>query len=79
MIFDNFLATSKHKKGILKVEVVSMKDAYKKSLQMIKEQNKMLTEKQYTKLAKENNLLNIVSIEFISRKSFNRLVKSIIE
>ena len=71
--------TSKHKKGILKVEVVSMKDAYEKSLQMIKEQNKILTEKQYTKLAKENNLLNIVSIEFISRKSFNRLVKSIIE
>lgn len=51
-----------------------MEEAYKKSLQMIKENN-IKDLKEYTKLAKEENLLNPVSLEYISRKEFNNLLK----
>ena len=55
-----------------------MEEAYKKSLQMIKENN-IKDAKEYTKLAKEENLLNPVSLEYISRKEFNNLIKDIRE
>ena len=55
-----------------------MKSAYKKSLQMIKEKN-ITNIKDYTKLAKEENLLNSVSLEYISRKEFNNLIKEVRE
>ena len=55
-----------------------MEEAYKKSLQMIKENN-IKNIKEYTKLAKEKNLLNPVSLEYISRKSFDNLVKEVRE
>lgn len=55
-----------------------MNEAYEKSLQIIKESNEKLTKKEYTKLAKQYNLLNVVSLEYISRKSFERLVKELI-
>lgn len=55
-----------------------MKEAYKKSLQMIKENN-IKDVKEYTKLAKEENLLNPVSLEYISRKEFNNLIKEVRE
>ena len=55
-----------------------MNEAYEKSLQIIKESNEKLTKKEYTKLAKKYNLLNVVSLEYISRKSFERLVKELI-
>ena len=35
--------------------------------------------KEYTKLAKEENLLNHVSLEYISRKEFNNLLKEVRE
>lgn len=53
-----------------------MKESYLKSLQMIKEHDiKNINE--YTKLAKEENLLNPVSLEYISRKEFNNLIQGI--
>ena len=55
-----------------------MNEAYEKSLQIIKESNEKLTKKEYTKLAKQCNLLNVVSLEYISRKSFEQLVKELI-
>lgn len=55
-----------------------MKEAYKKSLQMIKENN-ITNIKEYTKLAKEENLLNPVSLEYISRKEFYNLIKEVRE
>ena len=55
-----------------------MKEAYKKSLQMIKENN-IKDIKEYTKLAKKENLLNPVSLEYISRKEFNNLIEEIRE
>lgn len=47
---------------------------YKKSLQMIKKYdiNNLCD---YIKLAKEKNLLNNVSLEYISGTSFNELLK----
>lgn len=54
-----------------------MNEAYEKSLQIIKESNEKLTKKEYTKLAKQYNLLNVVSLEYISRKSFEQLVKEL--
>lgn len=57
---------------------MNFKEAYQKSLQMIKENN-IKDVKEYTKLAKEENLLNPVSLEYISRKEFNNLIKDIRE
>lgn len=57
---------------------MDIKSAYKKSLQMIKEKN-IKNIKQYNKLAKENNLLSATSLEYISRKEFNNLIKEIEE
>ena len=53
---------------------MNYKEAYKKSLQMIKENN-ITNIKDYTKLAKEENLLSATSLEYISRKEFNNLLK----
>ena len=57
---------------------MDMKSAYKKSLQMIKENN-ITNIKDYTKLAKEENLLSATSLEYISRKEFNNLIKEVRE
>ena len=56
-----------------------MKEAYNKSLQMIKEQNRILTVKEYTKLAKKYNLLSATSLEYISRKEFDNLIRELKE
>ena len=57
---------------------MTMKEAYLKSLQMIKEKN-ITNLKEYNKLAKEENLLNSVSLEYISRKEFGNLIKELSE
>ena len=57
---------------------MDMKSAYEKSLRMIKEKN-ITNIKEYTKLAKRENLLSATSLEYISRKEFNNLIKEIIE
>ena len=56
-----------------------MKEAYEKSLQMIKESRTYLSKKQYSKLAKKYNLLNVVSLEFMSKKTFHNIIKDIVE
>ena len=53
---------------------MTMKEAYLKSLQMIKENN-INDLKEYTKLAKKENLLSATSLEYISRKEFNNLIE----
>ena len=57
---------------------MNYKEAYKKSLQMIKEKN-ITNIRDYTKLAKEENLLSAPSLEYISRKEFNNLLKEVRE
>ena len=56
-----------------------MQEYYIKSLQMIKEQNRILTLKEYTKLAKKYNLLSATSLEYISRKEFDNLIRELKE
>lgn len=56
-----------------------MKEYYKKSLQKIKEENRILTIEEYTKLAKKHNLLSATSLEYISRKEFDNLIRETIE
>lgn len=57
---------------------MDMKSAYEKSLRMIKER-KISNIKEYTTLAKEENLLSATSLEYISKKEFNNLLKEIKE
>lgn len=56
---------------------MEMKEAYLKSLQMIKEK-KITNLKDYTKLAKKEKLLSATSLEYISRKEFSNLIKEVI-
>ena len=55
-----------------------MEEAYEKSLRMIKERN-ITNIKEYTKLAKQENLLTATSLEYISKKEFNNLIEEIRE
>lgn len=57
---------------------MDFKEAYEKSLQMIKE-FKITNLKDYTTLAKEKNLLSATSLEYISGKEINNLIKEVRE
>ena len=57
---------------------MNMKRSYKKSLRKIKENN-ITTRKEYIALAKKENLLNPVSLEYISGKQFSNLIKEVRE
>ena len=54
-----------------------MNEAYEKSLLMIKVLGIKLTRKQYTELAKRFNLLSIQSLQFISKRSYESIMKEI--
>ncbi len=56
-----------------------MNEAYNKSLQMIKYLKIRLTRKQYTELAKRFNLLSIQSLQFISKRSYESIMKEILK
>lgn len=57
---------------------MDMKSAYEKFLRMMKKKN-IKNLKDYTALAKKENLLNATSLEYISRKDFNNLIEEIRE
>lgn len=50
-----------------------MHDFYIKSLQKIKELKRLPSEKDYNKIAMEENLLSSESLKFISKKNFRYL------
>lgn len=56
-----------------------MKEAYNKSLQMMKYLKIRLTRKQYTELAKRFNLLSIQSLQYISRRSYESILTEILK
>lgn len=56
-----------------------MNEAYIKSLQMMKYLKIRLTRKQYTELAKRFNLLSIQSLQFISKRSYESIMKEILK
>ena len=53
---------------------MDMKSAYKKSLQMIKE---VKSKKEYIELIDKENLLSVPSLEYISGKGFNNLIREV--
>ena len=53
-----------------------MKEIYEKSIQKIKEYN-IKTKKEYNILAKKENLLNIESLQYISTKTFEEILKEL--
>ena len=56
-----------------------MKEAYNKSLQMMKSLKISLKRKQYTELAKRFNLLSIQSLQFMSKKSYESIMRAILK
>lgn len=56
-----------------------MKEAYNKSLQMMKYLKIRLTRKQYTELAKRFNLLSIQSLQYISKRSYESILTEILK
>ena len=56
-----------------------MNEAYNKSLQMIKNLGIRLTRKQYTELAKRFNLLSIQSLQYMSKRSYESIMRAILK
>ena len=56
-----------------------MNEAYNKSLLMIKNLRIRLTRKQYTELAKRFNLLSIQSLQFMSKRSYESIMRAILK
>ena len=56
-----------------------MNEAYNNSLLMIKNLKIRLTRKQYTELAKRFNLLSIQSLQFMSKKSYESIMRAILK
>lgn len=52
-----------------------MEKAYEKSLQMIKSLGIRLTKKQYNQLAVRFNLLSADTLQYISKRSFNYIIR----
>lgn len=50
-----------------------MKEEYLKAIQKMKKLNRNVTEKEWNKIAKEENLLSSESIKYISQKDFLKL------
>ena len=54
-----------------------MDEMYKRSLQKIKELEKIPTNKEWNIIAKENCLLSYMSLQYIEQKSFYDICKTI--
>lgn len=53
---------------------MNIRNMYKKSLQMIKE---VKSKKEYIELIDKENLLSVPSLEYISGKGFNNLIREV--
>ena len=54
-----------------------MKHEYLKAIQKMRKLEKSINEKEWNKIAKQDNLLSATSLEYISQKDFNILQKEI--
>ena len=54
-----------------------MKEMYQKSLQMIKELQRIPTEEEWNSIAKEKCLMSYITLEYIENKRFNKLCKKV--
>lgn len=54
-----------------------MKEMYQKSLQMIKDLQRIPSEREWNSIAKEKCLLNYITLQYIENKAFKRLCKKV--
>lgn len=54
-----------------------MKEYFEKAIQKMKSLEKSISEKEWNKIAKQENLLSSESIKYISKKNFNKLQKDL--
>ena len=54
-----------------------MKEYYEKAIQKMKNLNENISEKEWNKIAKQDNLLSATSLEYIAQKDFSSLQKEI--
>lgn len=54
-----------------------MKEMYQKSLQMIKELQRISSEKEWNSIAKEKCLMSYITLQYLENKKFYRLCKKV--
>ncbi len=54
-----------------------MKEMYQKSLQMIKELQRIPSEKEWNSIAKEKCLMSYITLQYLENKKFYRLCKKV--
>lgn len=54
-----------------------MKQEYEKAIQRMKSLEKTVSEKEWNRIAKDDNLLSSESIKYISKKDFDTLQKEV--
>lgn len=54
-----------------------MKEMYQNSLQMIKDLQRIPSEREWKSIAKEKCLLSYISLEYIENKRFKRICKKV--
>ena len=56
---------------------MSMKEMYQKSLQMIRDLQRIPTEEEWNSIAKEKCLMSYLTLQYIENKAFHRLCKKV--
>lgn len=56
---------------------MNMQEEYLKAIQKIKNMNKLVSVKEWNKIAKEENLLCTESLKYISKRDFKTLQKEV--
>ena len=59
------------------LEVINMKDMYEESLQMIKDLQRIPSEREWNSIAKEKCLLSWISLEYIANRKFYWLCRKV--
>lgn len=54
-----------------------MKEEYLKAIQKMRDLTVIVTEKEWNTIAKKENLLSSISLEYISQTDFNKLQKKV--
>ena len=54
-----------------------MKEMYQKSLQMIKDLQRIPSEKEWNSIAKEKCLMSCATLQYLENKKFHRLCKKV--
>ena len=58
---------------VIKKKVLPMEEEFKRAIQKMKELVRIVSVKEWNKIAMEENLLSSESLKFIEKKSFNKI------